>query len=134
MKYSISGITPFTGGLLTVGLWLSVSAPVQAQICCPETNGVKWVQRPDVGNGIDYNATQPFTLADDFKCTNSGPITDIHLWGSWLSDQVDFGATYTLAIWSDGVTNVDRPYSHPGNLVWSQFLLPVITRFVPIPT
>jgi hypothetical protein len=124
MKYSISGFTPFTGGMLTVALWLSVSAPLQAQICCPETNGVKWVQRPDVGNGIDYNTTQPFTLADDFKCTNSGPITDIHLWGSWLSDHVDFGATYTLAIWSDGVTNVDRPYSHPGNLVWSQVFAP----------
>ena len=92
--------------------------------CCPDTNGVKWVQRPDLGSGIDYNATQPFILADDFKCTNSGPITDIHLWGSWLADQVDLGATYILAIWSDAPTNVDRPFSHPGNLLWSQVFAP----------
>jgi len=92
--------------------------------CCPDTNGIKWVQRPDLVSGIDYNATQPYTLADDFKCTNSGPITDIHLWGSWLSDQVDPGATYTLAIWSDAPTNVDKPFSHPGNLLWSQVFAP----------
>ncbi len=124
MKSSNFVLVPFTNVTLTFALWLSVSACAQAQTCCPETNGVKWVQRPDLVSGIDYNTTQPFTLADDFKCTNSGPITDIHLWGSWLSDQVDPGATYTLAIWSDAATNVDRPYSHPGNLLWSQNFTP----------
>jgi hypothetical protein len=103
---------------------LEWSLVANAQTCCLETNGVKWIQRPEVGNGIDFNATMPFTLADDFKCTNSGRITDIHLWGSWLTDQVDPGATYTLAIWSDAPTNVDRPFSHPGIMVWSQVFGP----------
>jgi hypothetical protein len=103
---------------------LGWSLAVNAQTCCLETNGVKWVQRPEVGNGIDYNATVPFTLADDFQCTNNGRITDIHLWGSWLSDRVDPSATYTLAIWSDAPTNTDRPFSHPGIMVWSQVFGP----------
>lgn len=137
-----SPVQPGTG--LPIGVWQSMTnfqAPQPQPInlafkittptnppppapCCPDTNGVKWVQSPDFISGIDYNATQPFILADDFKCTTRGRITDIHLWGSWLSDQVDPGATFTLAIWSDAPTNVDRPFSHPGNLLWSQVFAP----------
>ena len=92
--------------------------------CCPDTNGIKWVQGPDLLSGIDYDASQPYTLADDFKCTNSGPITDIHLWGSWLFNNVDFGATYTLAIWSDVPVGPGINFSQPGNLLWSQVFAP----------
>ena len=98
--------------------------------CCPDTGGVKYLQNPDLTNGIDVNATfsppdpvdgRPWVLADDFPCTTSGPITDIHLWGSWLNDQVDYNATYTLAIWSDVPANgTASSYSHPGQLLWTQ--------------
>ncbi|MGD0259807.1 MAG: HYR domain-containing protein [Verrucomicrobiota bacterium] len=96
--------------------------------CCPDTNGVKYVQDPDLTNGVDLNATfsppdpadgVSWVLADDFPCTNSGPITDIHLWGSWLYDQVDYSAIYTLAIWSD-VPTTRGGYSHPGQLLWAE--------------
>lgn len=117
---------PVVGGPLNFAFKINTTVTNQQTPppCCPETNGLKWIQRPDPVSGIDYNATLPFTLADDFQCTNSGRITDIHLWGSWLSDQVDLAATYTLAIWSDAPTNVDRPFSHPGNLLWSQVFGP----------
>ena len=119
---------PPAGGQETLDLAFELETPTNQTPplpgCCPDTNGVKWVQKPDLVSGIDYNTTLFYTLADDFKCTNSGPITDIHLWGSWLDDNVDYGATYTLAIWSDAPTNVDRPYSHPGNLLWSQVFAP----------
>ena len=92
--------------------------------CCPETNGVKWVQWPDLITGIDYSASLPFTLADDFRCTNSGLITDIHLWGSWLFDAVDYGATFTLAIWSDIPSGGGITYSQPGTLLWSNVFYP----------
>ena len=118
---------PPAGGQEPLDLAFELETPKHQpppQPCCPDNGGVKWVQQPDLISGIDYNTTQPFILADDFKCTNSGRITDIHLWGSWLSDQVDLGATYTLAIWSDAPTNVDRPFSHPGNLLWSQVFAP----------
>jgi hypothetical protein len=92
--------------------------------CCPETNGVKFIQRPKVPGGLDVNASQNLVLADDFICTNTGPVTDIHLWGSWLQDGVDPTAMFTLSIWSDvpkqtnaagGVTP-----SHPGIVLWSE--------------
>src|SRR5882672_5247319 len=91
--------------------------------CCPETNGVKFLQPPNVINGQDVLASRDMTLADDFRCTDTGPISDIHIWGSWLRDTVGTNATFTLGIWSDipAVTNATGRYrSSPGNVLWSQ--------------
>ncbi len=33
--------------------------------------------------GWDVNATYPKVLADDWECSQSGPVTDVHFWGSW---------------------------------------------------
>src|SRR5947209_8506514 len=37
--------------------------------------------------------------ADDFLCRSYGNITDIHIWGSWLNDQVDPNTTFELKFW-----------------------------------
>jgi hypothetical protein len=67
-------------------------------------------QLPDLTpTGLDVLATrdpfvtgQPNTpwkvLADDFLCTQTGPITDIHIWGSWLNDEVFTGVQFKLSI------------------------------------
>jgi hypothetical protein len=36
--------------------------------------------------GWDVNATYPLVLADDWQCTETGYIKDIHFWGSYLND------------------------------------------------
>jgi hypothetical protein len=102
----------------------------------------KWIQLPDLSpNGMDVLDTiQPQvpglwkTLADDFLCNQTGPITDAHIWGSWLNDvrpadatgQPDPGAIeFKISFWSDvpaGAGGVN--YSHPGNLLWSSLFLP----------
>ena len=94
--------------------------------CCVETNGVKYIQPPNLipGMGSDLNTTSGFLLADDFPCTNTGPITDIHLWGSWQNDQVDSGASFVLAIWSDVPNDPLTGTSHPGQLLWTQTFNP----------
>lgn len=43
-----------------------------------------WPQTPDP-TGWDVSFENK-TLADDFRCTQSGPITDVHLWVSWKDD------------------------------------------------
>jgi hypothetical protein len=97
--------------------------------CCPETGSPKYVQGPNLTNGTDVDATfspadvcagMGWVLADDFPCTSSGQITDIHLWGSWLRDRVDPTAAFTLAIWSDVPTNAVSSFSHPGLRLWYQ--------------
>ncbi len=103
-----------------------------AETCCPDTGGVKWLQRPNLTtNGFDVNATfspvdfydlngpGQWVVADDFRCTTPGYITDIHLWGSWWNDQVDSNASYTLTIWSD-VPGGTSGFSHPGQWLWTQ--------------
>ena len=106
--------------------WSGVTPP-STLACCPGSGGLKYAQYPDLNNGTDWGAsssTYPYmhVLADDFPCTNSGYITDIHLWGSWEYDWVDTNAVFTLGIWSDIPTNGSGQwFSEPGtNLLWSQ--------------
>jgi hypothetical protein len=83
----------------------------------------KWQQTPDLDpTGIDVSAYDPdFVLADDFQCTTPGPITEIHVWGSWLGDVLpDGGAddvSFTLSIHEDVPAAGEEP-SHPGELLW----------------
>lgn len=89
---------------------------------------LKWLQIPEQGKeGVDVNNTQSM-LADDFQCTASGPITDIHLWGSFLSDilppEGPGGLIFDVSIWSDVPAGVDAPYSHPGHTLWSMTFQP----------
>jgi hypothetical protein len=102
---------------------------------CAETNGVKYVQWPNLLGGLDVwdsssRPTQvtdgPWWLADDFRCTNSGPITDIHLWGSWQNDQpLTNSIVFQLYVLDDVPTNAANPFSHPGtNVLWHQTFIP----------
>ena len=36
--------------------------------------------------GWDVLVTEPKILADDWECSETGPIRDIHFWGSWKGD------------------------------------------------
>ena len=59
-----------------------------------ESHKMHWPQLPDP-NGWDVRACfneedgKQKILADDFRCTASGPITNITFWGSWFDDQFD---------------------------------------------
>jgi hypothetical protein len=104
---------------------LLLAATMSARADWPNTNATKWVQYPDQSvNGIDILMSKPLMLADDFLCTNTGPVTDIHLWASWLQDMA-YPVPVTLGIWTDVPTNPPvEPYSHPGQLIWSETFTP----------
>lgn len=105
--------------LILAGVLLLAVTPAQAD--WPNTNATKWVQYPDPFNGLDVSVSQPLILADDFQCTNTGPITDIHIWASWLDNNPDPNTVITLGIWTDvPAVPPNNPYSHPGSLLWSQ--------------
>ncbi len=101
----------------------------------------KWIQLPDLTpTGMDILDTlQPVEpaawkiLADDFLCVESGPITDVHLWGSWLNDllptnsggQLDAGnVRFKLSFHSDVPVDTSNPFSHPGTELWSAIFEP----------
>ena len=98
-----------------------------------------WPQLPDLSpTGLDvlntwnYAAddanvppgTQKF-LADDFRCTATGPITDIHFWGSWLNDEMLMQPHFVLNIYTDiPASQSPTGYSMPGDLLWQSVLRP----------
>jgi hypothetical protein len=82
------------------------------------------VQYPDLSvYGVDVMATQPYILADDFLCTQTGPITDIHIWGSWYHDLVDYNVTFILSIHAD-IPAGPGDYSRPGEVLWAKVFEP----------
>lgn len=139
--------------LLTISTVLAVIfAAVPASADWDPGQPAKWVQMPDLTpDGMDINASyDPFAgglnslivLADDFACTSTDPITDIHLWGSWLNDLLpdvfdptfpgfyrpDAGSVqFHLSIRADIPAHHPpdpQPYSRPGELLWSHVFNP----------
>jgi hypothetical protein len=107
-----------------------------------------WPQLPDLQTGLDVLATTfpqavpPWgkALADDFKCTQTGQITDIHIWGSWLNNIFPLNTDpagvvfpdpgnvrFRLSLHAnipdpDGATGPD--FSKPGDELWSGWFGP----------
>jgi hypothetical protein len=82
-------------------------------------------QLPDTV-GWDVNATFPAILADDWLCSESGWVKDIHFWGSWLHGHDELIRSFRISIYEDVPAGVDSPYSHPGELLWEH----VISNFM----
>src|SRR6516162_9014698 len=77
---------PVMAGSLLLLLTIS-GAIAQLTGPCPEGNVSKIVFPPQTDGGLDVkDSRNGIVLADDFPCTIPGPITDIHIWGSWLGD------------------------------------------------
>ncbi len=113
----------------------------------------KYLQRPDVQAGMDVNATYngqfPFVkvLADDWLCTSTDAVQDIHIWGSWLNDRLPLVPDATGALVPNpsavrfklSIHEDVRPagsYSRPGAQVWSQVFAPgsFVARRWPFPS
>ncbi|HRZ36331.1 MAG TPA: PEP-CTERM sorting domain-containing protein [Candidatus Paceibacterota bacterium] len=98
----------------------------------------KWLQMPNMDNGYNVFSTWGIYLgglpvskvvADDWKCTDPAPVTDIHVWGSWWNDEAPNGwlPTFQLTIYSDiPASSQQEPYSQPGSVLWSRILTPAV--------
>ncbi len=114
-------------GVLVVLMCLTPA--LLAQPSTPLSGITKWSQMPDLETGWDVRSQYPYEpgvafgklVADDFLCNQTGPITGVRVWGSWLNDLViDPNQSFQLAFWSDVPANIDpnRPWSHPGSPLW----------------
>ncbi len=115
---------------------LLTAAPASADWDPGDDFKMHYPQLPDLTpEGMDVLAGLAFDpflgvkfLADDFLCTQTGPITDIHIWGSWLNDQSppppDQG-TFVLGIYDDIPAGTGGlMHSRPGNLLWDMKFKP----------
>jgi len=109
-----------------MSLMMFVAGTVRADWNPGDSYKMHYPQLPDLTPaGMDVNATFPAVLADDFLCTSPGPITDIHIWGSWIYDKLPpdglvYPVSFTLSIHGDIPIGPDQPYSRPGNLLWNE--------------
>ena len=58
-------------------------------------------------------------IADDWLCTETGSVTDIHFWTSWYADDVALNLidSMVVTIYSNDLTG---PYSKPGVQLWTR--------------
>jgi hypothetical protein len=109
-----------------------------------EEPATKYIQYPDLGDytGMDVLAGPRLPdpcgtgvyekfLADDFLCTMTGPITDIHLWASYNEDMKPPDANdlpwFSLVIYENIPAGVnDIPYSRPGAVLWDAYMQPTV--------
>ncbi len=79
-------------------------------------------QLPDE-DGWDVNATQPLVLADDWQCSDSGWVKDIHFWGSWKNGLEGTIVGFWLSIHSNIPEDPPYiPYSRPGETLWELYV------------
>jgi hypothetical protein len=81
----------------------------------PVDHKMHWAQQPDP-NGWDVLGSETVTLADDFRCTETGPINRIVFWGSWRGDEVGEISEVRFAIHSDDRTG---EFGKPGKILWA---------------
>jgi hypothetical protein len=126
--------------LAAIAIALFAAAPAAADWKPEDGHKMHWPQLPDLLNGLDVLATFPHpawqpgadqmpfgkVLADDWRCSQSGPVLDVHIW--WRDElpispdgNQDPGlVAFKLSIHKD-IPDPDGPnepgYSMPGELL-----------------
>jgi hypothetical protein len=63
-------------------------------------------------------------LADDWMCTETSTVSDIHFWGSWQDDLVGSITAFDIAIYSDEPANPTTLFSQPDEKLWERTFYP----------
>ncbi|MGQ9650719.1 MAG: DUF7901 domain-containing protein [Phycisphaerae bacterium] len=131
---------PPPGGQVPVGLWnywhnLVVTPMIQQK----PPLVTKWSQPPVLYDGPGHNPQPVFygwdekslyhlgppILADDWRCSDPRPVTDIHWWGSFIGwtqpDPPQMPDAFHIGIWTDVPAGANERFSHPGRLIWEQY-------------
>ena len=109
-------------GILVVTLLIATSFSITTVADWDPEDGHKmhFPQLPDP-NGWDVHATAPIELADDWRCSETGYVKDIHFWGSWLGDQKGIITSFKITIYKDiPADQSPTGYSMPGKELWSR--------------
>ncbi|HPM38290.1 MAG TPA: hypothetical protein PK186_12105 [candidate division Zixibacteria bacterium] len=94
--------------------------PAAADWVPADGHKMHYPQLPDEA-GWDVNATQPLVLADDWQCSETGWVKDIHFWGSWKHGIEGQIVSFVLSIHADiPASQSPTGYSMPGETLWER--------------
>jgi hypothetical protein len=105
---------------LMFAAWLLVAVPVWADWNPGDPFKMHYPQLPNP-QGWDVSFTSTALLGDDWLCTQTGIVYDIHLWVSFRDNYVPSAAAVvggTVQIWDDVLPGADATFSHPGKQLW----------------
>jgi hypothetical protein len=103
--------------IIGVALVALMTLPAGADWMPEDGHKMHYPQEPLLGGlDIEFSAS---TLADDWRCSQTGPVDDIHFWVSWMDDLLQPITGFTVSIWSD---NPQGPFGHsqPDAPLWSR--------------
>ncbi len=113
-----------TKTILMIATIIIVAGPALADWLPGDGDKMHFPQLPDP-NGWDVNGTNPITLADDWVCSETGSVTDVHLWGSWQRDNPGDIASIHVSVHDNIPPDAAIPYSRPADPpVWERDFLP----------
>jgi hypothetical protein len=101
-----------------------VAAPTMADWYPGDGHKMHFPQLPDPdGWDVEFNnfpntAWQDAQMeADDWGCSQTGPVSDIHFWMSWWEDDIGTIGTVEVVIYDNDLSGT---YSKPGQELWSR--------------
>ena len=105
---------------LAVLLVVAFGTPTVADWVPEDGHKMHYPQLPNV-IGWDVNATQPLILAEDWMCTETGWVKDVHFWGSWMHGIEGQVLQFVLSIHED-IPAEQSPtgFSMPGATLWER--------------
>jgi hypothetical protein len=112
--------------LCTIILFLGVTGIAEADWFPGDGHKMHFPQLPDpFGWDVAFEATDgnELELADDWECSETGPVSDIHFWISWQGGVVGTIDRIQVEIYSDNPLG-PLGYSEPNELLWSRFFSP----------
>lgn len=82
----------------------------------------------DVYSTIGLADYPQICLADDWQCSETGPVDEIHFWGSWKNGIEGNILGFTIAIHADIPADPPTvPYSRPGEILWERTITSFLT-------
>lgn len=104
--------------LATLILAITAAVPAAADWDPGDPSKMHFPQLPDP-NGWDILFVGPANeVADDWQCTETGPVSDLHFWYSVQGDGTSTISSVTATIYSDN-PSPPAPFSTPAMTLWS---------------
>ncbi|MCP4705615.1 MAG: hypothetical protein GY865_13530 [candidate division Zixibacteria bacterium] len=113
---------------ISIGLILLTASGVMAQW---DNHKMHFPQLPDE-NGWGISRLPERILADDWQCSESGPVRDLHFWGKWFAGFEGTIDHFDITIYADIPADPPLiPFSRPGEILWEYDAFEFATTSIP---